>query len=178
MTLLEYFGTPESALPQELIYGAMHVAEAPLVNHQRAVLKLAMALEQHVEPEGLGEVFTSPIDVILDAGRALVLQPDLLYVSRDRREIVRERIYGAPDLVIEVLSPNPRIGALRERVAWFAEYGVREIWLYDQGARQVRVLHCARGQVVSTETFNLFETLRSRVLPSFGRTIGSLVGTY
>ncbi|MBK9241221.1 MAG: Uma2 family endonuclease [Acidobacteria bacterium] len=64
-----------------------------------------------------------------DRAQALVLQPDLLFVSASRGDIVTDRIHGAPDLVIEVLSPRPRIGELDERVGWFARYGVREIWL-------------------------------------------------
>ena len=144
MTLAEYFDTPETMLPQELIYGAMRVADAPFVSHQRVVLRLALAMERHVAAEGLGEVFLAPIDVVFDADRALVLQPDLLFVSRQRSDIVRERIYGTPDLVVEVLSPRPRVGELDERVQWFAQYGVREIWLYHQIERQMHVLACAK----------------------------------
>jgi Uma2 family endonuclease len=74
-------------------------------------------------------VWLSPIDVILDAERALVVQPDLLVVSEARRAIVQDRVRGAPDLMIEVLSPNPRVGSIAERLRWFARYDVRECWL-------------------------------------------------
>jgi Uma2 family endonuclease len=168
MTLAEYFSTPETTLPQELIYGAMRVADAPLVNHQRVVFRLALALQRHVEQENLGEILLAPTDVILDAGRALVLQPDLLFVSHERSSIVRERVYGPPDLVIEVLSPRPRIGALDERVRWFAEYGVREIWLYEQSRRQMRVLECRDGKVARSTTVEAGDPMRSGILPDFG----------
>lgn len=175
MTLQEYFGTPETAVPQELIFGALRVADAPFVSHQRVVLKLAVALLKHAEAYDGGEVVVAPIDVILDVDRALVLQPDLLYISPDRSEIVRERIYGAPDLVVEVLSPQPRIGQLQERVRWFAEYGVREIWLYHQFARRLDVLTCKAGVVAATDRFDSEIPIRSNVLPRFAESMTSVL---
>ncbi|HUF47771.1 MAG TPA: Uma2 family endonuclease [Vicinamibacterales bacterium] len=174
MTLAEYFDTPETLVPQELIYGALRVADAPFVHHQRAVLSLALALERHVSGERLGEVLVAPVDVVLDAERALVLQPDLLFVSRARSDIVRDRVYGAPDLVIEVLSPRPRIGALNERVEWFARYGVREIWLYDQAKRRMHVLVCRDGQVVRSAVLVTSDRVRSGVLPALALAVEQL----
>jgi len=175
MTTAEYFATPEQLIPQELIYGVMRVADAPFVSHQRVVLRLATALQAHAEQTHAGEVFVAPIDVVLDRDEALVLQPDVLFVSAARGDIVRERIHGAPDLVIEVLSPRPRIGGLDERVAWFAHYGVREIWLYDQHDTRLHVLGCEDGKVSSRVTLDGTEPIESSVLPDFRRTIRSVV---
>lgn len=175
MTIAEYFATPETLVPQELIFGVMRVADAPFVNHQRYVLRLATALQTHAEQTYAGEVFVAPIDVVLDPERALVLQPDLLFVSAARRDIVRERIYGAPDLVIEVLSPRPRIGGLDERVNWFARYGVREIWLYDQHHAQLHILGCENGGVHSRVTCDADAPIASEVLPDFRRTVRSVL---
>lgn len=174
MTLQEYFETPESVLPQELTLGAMRVADAPFVSHQRVVLRLALALQAHTEAHG-GEVFVSPIDVILDRDRALVLQPDLLFVSPQRAHIVGDRIDGAPDLVVEVLSPRPRIGDLSERVRWFSAYGVREIWLYHQTRRRLDILACRDGAVTTTVSFDAAARVRSAVLPQFDDTMTSIL---
>jgi Uma2 family endonuclease len=176
MTLQEYFATPETVLPQELIFGALRVADAPFVGHQRVVLELAVALRAYARTHDAGEVVISPADVILDADRALVLQPDVLFVSTDRSEILRERIYGAPDLVVEVLSPHPRIGKLEERVRWFAEYGVREIWLYHQLARRLEVLTCHSGAVTASDRFVGETPIRSHVLPLFSESLTSVLG--
>jgi Uma2 family endonuclease len=175
MTLHEYMATPETVLPQELVFGVLRVADAPFVSHQRIVFALATALQAHIDENTEGEVLIAPIDVILDEERALVLQPDLLFVSRERAGIVRERVYGAPDLVVEILSPHPRIGKLEERVNWFAHYGVREIWLCHQGARRLDVLSCQDGRVVSSESFGTHQPVRSDVLPLLHRTMGSIV---
>ena len=178
MTLAEYLATPETVLPRELVDGTLRVAEAPFVSHQRVVFAIARALHEHAGINGAGEIVIAPIDVILDPERDLVVQPDLLFVSRDRSHIVRDRVYGAPDLVVEVLSPNPRIGTLSERVGWFAEYGVREIWLYHQHARRLDVLACEGGHVASTERYDRDQPVRSTVLPHFGRTMESVLGSW
>ncbi len=175
MTLSDYLRTPESVLPTELIYGHLRVADAPLVSHQRVVFALARGIQEHAEEHGAGEVLIAPIDVILDSERDLVVQPDLLFVSRDRSAIVRERVYGAPDLVVEVLSPKPRIGKLEERVEWFARYGVREIWLYHQAGQRLDVLTCVAGRVASSDDFGPLEPVVSTVLPAFQRSMRSVL---
>jgi Uma2 family endonuclease len=175
MTTAEYLNTPETVNPQELIYGVLRVADAPAPRHQAAVGDLFLALATHVRHELSGDVWLSPIDVILDDAGALVVQPDLLYISADRSEIVGDRIRGAPDLVIEVLSPNPRIGHVDERVGWFARYGVRECWLLHQFARRLEVLVFASGRVVERRLFNEADAIRSTVLPDFRQTLGSIL---
>lgn len=127
---------------------------------------------------GAGEVVIAPIDVILDADRPLVLRPDLLFISKDRADIVRERIYGAPDLAIEVLSPHPRIGQLDERIQWFAEYGVREIWLYQQITKRLDVLTCRDGAVDARTSFERHDPIRSSVLPEFRRSMASMLAVW
>jgi Uma2 family endonuclease len=175
MTTIEYLNTPETANPQELIYGVLRAADAPAPSHQAAVGDLFLALAIHVREQQLGDVWLSPIDVILDEARALVVQPDLLFISNERGEIVGDRIRGAPDLVVEVLSPNPRIGSLDERIAWFARYGVRECWLLHQFARRLEVLVFASERVVERRLFDEGDPIRSTVLPGFQRTLGSIL---
>jgi len=176
MTTEEYLATPETLLPRELAFGALHVADAPLVPHQRAVGHLFLALHQHLETHPIGEVWLSPIDVVLDHDRALVVQPDLLVVLNDRRGIVRERVYGAPDLVIEILSPHPRVGSIEERLRWFARYGVRECWLLHQIEDVLEVIRFADGRIQAREAFDPTQRIVSAVLPGFDGTVGAMLG--
>jgi Uma2 family endonuclease len=175
MTTTEYLNTPETVNPQELIYGVLRAADAPSPSHQAAVGDLFLALATHVREQQEGDVWLSPVDVILDEDRALVVQPDLLVISNERREIVGDRIRGAPDLVIEVLSPNPRIGYLDERIAWFAQYGVRECWLLHQFARRLEVLVFAAGRVSERRLFDERDLIRSTVLPGFRQRLGLIL---
>lgn len=167
MTTDEYLRTPETVLPAELAFGIMHVADAPTPRHQSAVLDLALALERHVREYDLGQVWISPIDVVLDAARALVVQPDLMFISKAREAIVQDRVRGAPDLVIEVLSPHPRIGRVDEHISWCAEYGVRECWLVNQVRNDVTVLAFGLGLVRRRQVHAAGEPIRSSVLPDW-----------
>jgi Uma2 family endonuclease len=177
MTVDEYFRTPETVLPAELRFGVLHVADAPAPRHQSAVAQLFRALDAHVRARRLGEVWLSPIDVVLDERLNLVVQPDLMFISNERAWIVRDRVRGAPDLVIEVLSPTPRIGSTEERVGWFATYRVRECWLVHQDRRDLTVIRYADGRIVDRHTFGWFEAIASSVLPAFDQSLATILGS-
>jgi Uma2 family endonuclease len=73
-------------------------------------------------------------------------------------------------MVLEALSPHPRIGKLEERIGWFAEYGVREIWLLHQLKEQLEILGALHGRVVSRKPFDYRTPIESDVLPEFTMT--------
>jgi Uma2 family endonuclease len=175
LTTAQYFRTPETLRPAELVYGAMRVAESPSVRHQQAVGAFYLALSRHVRERRLGCVLLSPIDVVLDDERALIVQPDLLFVSQARRHVLGQRVLGAPDLVLEVLSPNPRIGALQERLDWFAEYGVREIWLLHQMAERFEVVRVEQGRAIRSVPVDYAQQVRSQVLSGLTCTVGEIL---
>ena len=167
MTVEDYFTkTPETVKPMELIHGRLRVAESPTVRHQSAVFQLSLALHAHVTERKLGRVWVSPLDVVLSRRDHLIVQPDLFFISNEREGIVeRDRIWGPPDLVIEVLSPDPRIGKTAERVRWFAEYNVRECWLVHQDDRTITVVEFDGERETARRTFARDEPIVSRVLP-------------
>lgn len=164
MTTTEYLQTPETVLPRELAYGVMRVADSPTVSHQRVVRDLTILLTTFAREQRVGEVLPAPIDVILDFDQALVVQPDVVFVGNDRRHIITDRIHGAPDLAIEVLSPHPRIGQLDERLGWFARYGVRECWLIDLLRREISVLTLREGHIAGRRLASGAQVVQSDVL--------------
>src|SRR5262245_14715169 len=176
MTLQEYLATPESVAPRELIFGALHVADSPSPVHQSTVAALFLALHEHVSTRALGTVWFAPLDVILDHERALVVQPDLFVIANEGVAIVADKVRGAPDLVIEVLSPRARIGDIDERVAWFRDYGVRECWLVHQMRRTVEVLQFDDGRIRSRREHDGGDPIVSGVLPEFDRALDSMLG--
>jgi Uma2 family endonuclease len=168
MTVDDYFTkTLETVKPMELAYGLLRVADSPTPRHQSAVMRLFLALNAHVSERQLGQMWVAPLDVILDRERALIVQPDLFFISNERAFIVQDRIDGAPDLVIEVLSPHPRIGQTDERVQWFMGHGVRECWLVEQNRPSITVIEFADRLIAARQVFERREPIRSTVLSDF-----------
>ncbi len=175
MTIDDYFATPETVKPAELAFGVLHVKEAPTARHQSAVQQLFLALHRHVRDNDLGRVWVSPLDVVLDAERALVVQPDLLFISNARAAIVGDRVTGAPDLVVDVLSPKPRIGKTSEHLRWFAEYGVRECWLVHQQQTRLSLVEFRDREARPHRLFDAPEPIRSSVLPEFSLSLSEIL---
>jgi Uma2 family endonuclease len=176
MTVDEYFAhTPYSLKPMELIDGALRVADSPMPRHQSAVLQLLLALDAHVRPRDLGRMWVAPLDVVLNDRRALIVQPDLFFISNERSWIVTDRVRGAPDLVVEVLSPNPRIGRTDERVRWFEEHGVRECWLVHQDQRSITVIEFENRRETSRRSFQRRDAMASSVLPEFTSSLDDIL---
>ena len=166
LTTDEYLRTAETMLPQELVYGFVRDAPAPSPGHQWAVGEIFTCLRTHLKQNGVGRAWMSPIDVVLDREQDLVVQPDLIVVLNDRQHIVNDRVWGAPDLVIEVMSPRPRIGRLDERLVWFAKYGVSECWLVWPAIREIEVISFAGGATTERRLFAPQESMSSAVLPA------------
>src|SRR5688572_30750960 len=105
LTYDDYAALPDDGRRYELYEGELVMTPSPRTRHQVVIGNLHVLMREHVLGRGLGEVFLSPIDVILS--RITVLQPDLVYVASGRLAVVTERaIEGAPTLVVEVLSPS------------------------------------------------------------------------
>jgi len=93
MTTDEYlYDTEETNRIRELAQGVVREPPAPFFSHQRLVLRLARIVADHVEPRQLGHVAIAPVDVILDREQAIVVQPDVLFVSKARLSIIRNPI--------------------------------------------------------------------------------------
>jgi Uma2 family endonuclease len=154
----DYWQLPEGA-PVELIKGRLVVSPSPNVLHQTIILLLSERLLAAARKSD-GKTIVSPMDVILSDDT--ILQPDLLYVSKARRSIVKERVEGAPDLVVEIISGSAR----RDRVVkldLYARYGVGEYWIVDPESQQIDFLINESGRFVLQSPAN--DRYQSRRLP-------------
>jgi Uma2 family endonuclease len=124
----------------ELLYGRLLVTPAPAARHQLVVGRLLHLLIDFADRNG-GLAIVSPVDVVL--ADHSVVQPDVIYVSAARSAIVRERVEGAPDLVVEVLSPGTARRDLGEKLRLYAEAGVKEYWIVDPGLQTFEFLEHA-----------------------------------
>ena len=173
MTTYDYLDGEETNRRRELAYGVLREPPAPFFSHQELVFRVARLLHGYVEPHGLGRVGLAPIDVVLDAERAQIVQPDVLFVAAERLSIIRDQVWGAPDLVVEVLSPGTESRDRREKHGWYRQYGVREYWIVDMLEECVTVVDFSTG-TADSQRFDRRATIRSGVLPEFAAGVHEL----
>lgn len=135
----DYKSLPESETRRyELLRGELVMTPSPSTHHQRIVRNLLELLNEFIQANQLGEVYTAPLDVVLGED---VVQPDLLFISHQRAGIIQpEEIRGAPDLVIEILSPSTAERDRTYKRTLYARHGVQEYWLVDPETKSIEVL--------------------------------------
>ena len=158
--------------PQDLIYGTVRKPAAPLtIGHDKLVSRVHSALDMYVTPKSLGRLWVG-IEVVLDRREGIVLQPDITFVVDGRESIVSDRVWGPPDMVLEVTSTLTHAPALEERVAWFSLYGVREYWLVQPSHKEIAILELAHGSVRRRTLFDDITPVKSPLFPDFDRCLG------
>jgi len=136
-TLMEVFkNLPESTRVQ-LIKNKLILAPAPRPLHQEILNDINFELLKLVKRKKNGIIYTSPIDVYLDDKNAF--QPDIIFLSNENRVIIREDgLHGAPDLVIELLSPSTAKYDLHEKKDVYEHSEVQEYWIVDPATKEVQ----------------------------------------
>jgi Uma2 family endonuclease len=121
----------------ELINGIIMKKAAPKPIHQFVVRRLSKAFENYLDQNPIGEFLTSPIDVFFDDNSQT--QPDLLFIKKERDFIVDldEGIMGAPDLIVEILSPGSYKADKIDKKNLYERFGVKEYWIIDPNNKVV-----------------------------------------
>lgn len=150
----------------ELINGEFILVGSPNESHQAAVMGFALELGFFVRDKGLGRCYVVPFDVLLtDALGVNVVQPDLIFVSSEREHIItRANIQGAPDLVVEILSPSSRRQDTTTKLELYAKHGVREYWIADPESRTVIAMLLKDGKFEIVGKYGVDDTLSSPTL--------------
>lgn len=140
MTYRDLVRLPDDGLRHELLDGEHVVTPSPGTEHQQIVKRVLLALNDHVDQHGLGEVLFAPFDIKLSLFTVVV--PDLVYFTADRftRVVNEKHATAAPDLVVEILSPGTRRRDQGRKRAIYEREGVAEYWIVDPIARDVVVL--------------------------------------
>jgi Uma2 family endonuclease len=147
----------------ELIDGVAYVTPAPRPVHQLIVTNLIGILLPVIRGRRLGMLYASPVDVRLSAHD--LVQPDLLFIARDRLSIMTDvAIEGPPDLVVEILSPGTRERDLGAKRDLYARAGVREYWVIDPEARTIAMLGLYDGRYEAIPA-DAAELVQSALLP-------------
>lgn len=143
-TYADYCRLPEGS-PYQLIGGELVLVPSPSPYHQYISIRLVHCLVSFVTAYNLGVVFHAPIDVCLEETETY--QPDIIFISKSRISLIEpQRINGAPDLVIEILSPATAYYDLRKKFKVYERCGVREYWIVDPEERSVQVFILRDGK--------------------------------
>ena len=158
----DYLHLPEDKR-YELIEGDLYMVPSPNINHQSILRDLGTLLLDHVRRNNLGVVLYAPCDVVLSDED--VVQPDILFVSKGRRSIIKEQcIKGAPDLVIEILSPSTAERDLSIKKKLYFKFGVKEYWIVDVEAKNVEVMIMGDDNFETFRVFSEGSSLKSPLL--------------
>ena len=170
LTYEDYASLPDDER-YELIDGELIIMTSPTALHQELLKKLAAAF-MVLESRGLGTMFFAPLDVILS--NFDVVQPDLIFISNERAHIIREYIRGAPDLVVEILSPSTAGCDRTVKRELYARHGVGEYWLIDPYAKTATVLILGANGYDTHAVYSEGDALTSPTLPGFAPDLGEL----
>lgn len=144
LTYDDYLHLPDDGNRYEICEGVLHVTPSPTTGHQRVSRNLAFILHGFVTEHGLGEVFYAPLDVVLS--RISVVQPDIIYVSRARQSVLTEKnVCGAPDLIVEIISPSSSSADRVTKAQVYARYGVPYYWVLDPREKKLEEFRLSRG---------------------------------
>ena len=166
LTYRDYMTWPDDGRQYELFEGESYLVPNPSVKHQRVSGNLEALLRQFLLEDGLGEVFDAPLDVVFS--ESTVVQPDIMFISHERRGIIGERnISGAPDLVVEILSPATEERDRGIKLQLYCRYGVQECWLVDPEERTVEVLALSPEGYQVLGQYSEDEVVSSQVLVGF-----------
>lgn len=177
-TYEDYALLPDDGKRYEVIRGELYMSAAPSPLHQRVITRLSFFLEGFLESSDVGTAFVAPIDVILPEKLGDPVQPDIVVIRRESLHIIDElNIQGAPDLVVEVLSPSNPAHDRKLKYDLYAEAGVEEYWIIDPHSRSVEIHVLQEGNFEQLGKCGAGETARSVVLKGFSVPVDEIIPT-
>jgi Uma2 family endonuclease len=171
----DYVNFPDDGRRHELIDGEHFVTPSPDRRHQEISLRLTVALASFLREHRLGALYEAPLDVILSDTD--VVEPDILYVSNERAAILGKWVHGAPDLVVEILSPSTRKVDEAIKRHLYDRVDVREYWIVDPELEIVKVYRRSedrRFPRIAELARETADVLTTPLLPGFSLSLAEL----
>jgi Uma2 family endonuclease len=162
----------------EIIDGELYMVKSNGSLHQVVLRNLESMVWPFVRDNQLGQVLFGPLDVILS--REDVVQPDLIFVTRERQDMISEQgCEGPPDLVVEVTSLSTSSRDRQQKRELYAKYGVQEYWLVDPVARSIDQMEL-QGEKLSIKGtyFRKDEYVVSQVIPQLSLPVSHIFEPY
>lgn len=139
---------------------------SPITQHQRIVKRVTRKLDDFIEPNQLGEVFVSPLDVVFDEGNTC--EPDVFLVLKENKGIINKKnISGSPDLLVEVVSKGSVVRDYVEKKNDYETFGVKEYWLIDPLNETIIVYTLDNGKYIIFSSVEEQGIAKSKLLDGF-----------
>ncbi len=137
-TVEDYRELPETGPRYQLVDGDLIIAPAPNRHHQLYSRNLQFLLSDYLRQHPYGELYDAPFDVILS--ETDVFQPDLVFISQERLHLLTDAgLEGAPDWVVEILSPRTSKLDREIKRRRYAKFGVQILWIIEPETRRLLV---------------------------------------
>jgi Uma2 family endonuclease len=144
-TMLEVFRMLPEGTHAELIEDQLFMSPAPKPQHQKIVFEIVGQFYGLLKTSNLGYVYPAPVDVFLNTEN--VFQPDIVFIASKNAHLIGEDgINGAPDLIIEVMSPGSKAVDLVKKKKQYEAAGVEEYWVVDSKTRLCTGFRPAKGK--------------------------------
>ena len=131
----------------EVINGRLYEMPAPEFEHQRIISRMILIMRGFSDKGNLGEVLPAPFDVILSD--TVVVQPDIVFIPNDNlKNIKNGRLFGSPDLVVEVVSSGSYRRDRYEKFVLYGKYGIKEYWIVLPREKVIEVWCLKDGRYV------------------------------
>jgi len=175
LTYADYLQFPDDGLRHELINGEHYVTPPPNTRHQQIAGNLHYLIRHYLEEHPIGKVFFAPVDLLLSDFD--VVEPDILFVSRDRSDrITLKNLQGAADLVIEILSPSTRRRDKGLKRALYERVDVREYWMVNPDRDEVEVFTRSGKIFHAPVRYTRDQILVTPLLPSLELAVNRIFG--
>jgi Uma2 family endonuclease len=160
----DIWDTPDDGNRYEVIDGELYVSPPPVREHQHASGELQYRIRHYLEDHPIGLLYAAPFGVILTGVNGV--QPDLVYVSNERRAVLTHQgISGAPDLVVEILSPSTRTRDRGIKLRAYAAAEVPHYWIADPRARTVEERVLGKDGYGPPTIYRVGETFQPTLFP-------------
>ena len=156
---------PDDGYRYEIIEGELHMSPSPFFYHQQIQTRLSTMLYNYVEKHNLGIVLNAPMDIVF--GMTNIVEPDIIFISNERKEIISNRIIGAPDLLVEIISESTEARDRTTKKTLYEKFGVSEYWIVDPEKETVDQFILKKNKYLHQGTLSGNTTLRSLSVKGF-----------
>ena len=175
LTVADLEVMPDDGNRYELIEGEILLSRAPGLTHQSVSGDLFASIKNYLTQNPIGEIWATPGVVFNDFNGVV---PDLVFVTAERRNDIAagERITGAPELVIEIVSPGSE-NERRDRVIkrqLYAKFGVKEYWIVNPASRVIDIYRLEGKTLKLAATLREDDCITSPLLPGYSCKVASI----